>query len=123
MTLREWRARWEQNKDAILALGYSERFWRKYRFYFAYCEAGFDARYIHNFQLVFTKQGGAQASDTDAGMPQVAPSAKAGEEQVAGTDYSLQLLLSVYFFLAGMMWVFGCTYTVYNITLVVYTIA
>jgi cyclopropane fatty-acyl-phospholipid synthase-like methyltransferase len=28
----------------VLALGYSERFWRKYRFYFAYCEAAFDAR-------------------------------------------------------------------------------
>lgn len=30
----------------VLALGYSERFWRKYRFYFAYCEAAFDARSV-----------------------------------------------------------------------------
>lgn len=25
------------------------------RFYFAYCEAGFDARYLHNFQVTWTK--------------------------------------------------------------------
>ena len=25
------------------------------RFYFAYCEAAFDARYIHNFQIVWAK--------------------------------------------------------------------
>ena len=25
------------------------------RFYFAYCEAAFDAKYIHNFQLVWAK--------------------------------------------------------------------
>lgn len=44
VTLRAWRANWEREEAAILALGYSRRFWRKYRFYFAYCEAAFDAR-------------------------------------------------------------------------------
>ena len=31
LTLRAWRAAWEQEKEAAVALGYSERFWRKYR--------------------------------------------------------------------------------------------
>ena len=34
------------------------------RFYFAYCEAAFDARYIHNFQILWQK----------AAEPQMAPS-------------------------------------------------
>ena len=32
ITLRAWRAAWEEKKAAVLQLGYSERFWRKYRF-------------------------------------------------------------------------------------------
>lgn len=31
VTLRDWRAAWEARHDAVLKLGYSERFWRKYR--------------------------------------------------------------------------------------------
>lgn len=31
VTLRAWRAAWEEQHRAILKLGYSERFWRKYR--------------------------------------------------------------------------------------------
>ena len=31
VTLRAWRHAWETKKDAILNLGYSDRFWRKYR--------------------------------------------------------------------------------------------
>lgn len=30
--------------QAVLSLGYSQRFWLKYQFYFAYCEAAFDAK-------------------------------------------------------------------------------
>jgi hypothetical protein len=55
ITLRAWRKAWEDRKEDILALGYSARFWRKYRFYFAYCEAAFDARYIHTFQVTWIK--------------------------------------------------------------------
>lgn len=42
-------------REHILKIGYSERFWRKYQFYFAYCEAAFDARYIHDYHLVWRK--------------------------------------------------------------------
>ena len=55
ITLRAWRAAWEARRADVLALGYPDSFWRKYRFYFAYCEAGFDARKLRNYQVVFTK--------------------------------------------------------------------
>lgn len=29
VTLRAWRDAWEERKEEVLALGYSERFWRK----------------------------------------------------------------------------------------------
>lgn len=32
VTLRAWRAAWEARKSEVLKLGYSERFWRKYRY-------------------------------------------------------------------------------------------
>jgi cyclopropane fatty-acyl-phospholipid synthase-like methyltransferase len=32
VTLRAWRAAWEARKAEVLKLGYSERFWRKYRY-------------------------------------------------------------------------------------------
>ena len=57
-TLREWREAWERpavKKELVAKLGYPASFWRKYRFYFAYCEAGFDARYILNYQVAFTR--------------------------------------------------------------------
>ena len=41
-TLRLWRASFEQQLDAIRDLGYDERFVRMWRFYLAYCEAGFE---------------------------------------------------------------------------------
>ena len=31
VTLRAWRDAWEEKKEAVLQLGYTERFWRKYR--------------------------------------------------------------------------------------------
>ena len=40
-TLREWRLRFEANWPEIGALGFEEEFRRKWRYYLAYCEAGF----------------------------------------------------------------------------------
>ena len=42
-TLRIWLNNFDHNKDKILALGYSERFIRKWRFYLSYCIAGFSS--------------------------------------------------------------------------------
>jgi cyclopropane-fatty-acyl-phospholipid synthase len=40
-TLREWRDRFEAAEPAVAALGFDARFIRMWRFYLAYCEAGF----------------------------------------------------------------------------------
>lgn len=40
-TLGEWRLRFEANWPKIAALGFDEGFRRKWRYYLAYCEAGF----------------------------------------------------------------------------------
>jgi cyclopropane-fatty-acyl-phospholipid synthase len=40
-TLAEWAARFEAAWDDIRKLGFDERFRRLWRFYLAYCEAGF----------------------------------------------------------------------------------
>lgn len=40
-TVREWRDRFEANWPAIAKLGFDDRFRRKWRYYLAYCEAGF----------------------------------------------------------------------------------
>ena len=31
ITLRHWRSSWEEQREALTALGYSDHFWRKYR--------------------------------------------------------------------------------------------
>ena len=51
----------------MLRLGYSERFWRKYQFYFAYCEAAFDARYIHDYHVVWAKDSAVAMRDGQVG--------------------------------------------------------
>lgn len=59
-TLRHWRQRFEAAKSEIEALGFSERFQRMWRYYFAYCEAGFRERTISDVHLVFEKPSWAR---------------------------------------------------------------
>jgi cyclopropane-fatty-acyl-phospholipid synthase len=54
-TLAAWRARFERAQDAVEQLGFDETFRRKWRFYFAFCEAAFAARALNNLQLVLTR--------------------------------------------------------------------
>jgi cyclopropane-fatty-acyl-phospholipid synthase len=42
-TLRRWLARFDESHNAVTALGYSEKFIKLWRFYLAYCIAGFEA--------------------------------------------------------------------------------
>ncbi|MDT8438742.1 MAG: cyclopropane-fatty-acyl-phospholipid synthase family protein [Wenzhouxiangellaceae bacterium] len=51
-TLRHWRQRFEAAWEAIHAMGFDEGFRRRWRFYLAYCEGGFDERAISNVQLL-----------------------------------------------------------------------
>lgn len=118
VTLRAWRAAWEAKKSQVLDLGYSERFWRKYRFYFAYCEAAFDARYIHTFQMTWIKDGEPTLTDQDVvsamerskqGLQVDVPPLVASTDMPkfhttpvgAQADALTQVLMYVYFFLAG----------------------
>lgn len=55
LTLRQWRQNWMQNKDALFAKGCEARLHRMFEMYFAYCEAGFDAEYIHLYQITLQK--------------------------------------------------------------------
>ena len=87
-TLRAWRAAWEARRADVLALGYSPRFWRKYRFYFAYCEAAFDAKYIHDFQVTWRKCEGDGRDPAEAGAPRAD-----GGEAPAKSSPALRVLL------------------------------
>ena len=40
-TLRDWRDAFERAAHKVAALGFDDRFQRMWRFYLAYCEAGF----------------------------------------------------------------------------------
>ena len=58
LTLRAWRRAWEANKDTIVrTLGYSFELYRTYLFYFAYCEAAFQEKVLHDFVLSWTHTG------------------------------------------------------------------
>lgn len=56
-TLREWRRRFEENIDAVAAMGFDRSFRRKWLYYLASCEATFATRYLGDLQLVLTRPG------------------------------------------------------------------
>ncbi|MBM3613431.1 MAG: SAM-dependent methyltransferase, partial [Alphaproteobacteria bacterium] len=56
-TLRHWRARFEAAAVALDRLGYGERFRRLWRYYLAYCEAGFETERIDVVQIRLRRRG------------------------------------------------------------------
>lgn len=56
-TLRHWREALDSRLDAARSLGLSDAFLRTWRFYFAYCEAGFAERRVSDVQLVLARPG------------------------------------------------------------------
>ncbi len=52
-TLRRWRERFDGRSDEVAELGLDDRFQRLWRFYLAYCEAGFRERHCTVVQMVF----------------------------------------------------------------------
>lgn len=50
-TLRRWRQRFEDNLSKVRELGFDTAFIRLWRFYLAYCEAGFDEKRIDVVQF------------------------------------------------------------------------
>ena len=56
-TLRRWRATFMAQWPQVERLGFDETFRRKWEFYLAYCEAGFDSGYLDVAQIRFERQG------------------------------------------------------------------
>ena len=54
-TLRLWHRKWIEQEAAVRALGHDSAFFRKWRFYFSYCEAGFEQQFIHCCHIVWVK--------------------------------------------------------------------
>lgn len=54
-TLRDWHTAFNDNKQALEADGYDERFARMWQYYLNYCEGGFLERAISTVQLVLSK--------------------------------------------------------------------
>jgi cyclopropane-fatty-acyl-phospholipid synthase len=54
-TLRRWRARFEEQCQAVAALGFDETFRRMWSLYLAYSEAGFRTGYLDVAQLTLTR--------------------------------------------------------------------
>lgn len=55
-TLKEWRLRFEEKLASVTEMGFDERFIRKWRYYLAYCEAGFMTQKLTTHQIVLSKQ-------------------------------------------------------------------
>ncbi|RLN35454.1 uncharacterized protein C2845_PM03G02580 [Panicum miliaceum] len=64
-TLIRWRDNFMANKDAILALGFDDKFVRIWEYYFIYCAAGFKSRTLGNYQIVFSRPGNDKLGDND----------------------------------------------------------
>jgi cyclopropane-fatty-acyl-phospholipid synthase len=57
-TLRAWRTRFLENRDAIRGLGFDERFMRMWEYYLALSEAGFATGLTQDHQIVLEKARG-----------------------------------------------------------------
>lgn len=55
-TIEKWSQNFEREKEAILALGFSPKFERMWRFYLSLCQAGFRAGITKAFQYTFTRK-------------------------------------------------------------------
>lgn len=56
-TLARWRKAFLAQRQAILALGFNDKFVRTWDYYFSYCEAGFKQRLLGDQQLVLERAG------------------------------------------------------------------
>lgn len=54
-TLKDWRMRFQENREAVRSLGFDEAFERKWSYYLSICEAGFRERAIGDIQVVLRK--------------------------------------------------------------------
>ena len=50
-----WQQNFQSKLSEVRALGFDDRFIRKWHYYLCYCEAGFEERHIGLVQLVLAK--------------------------------------------------------------------
>lgn len=60
-TLRCWRTNFMEKQSKILALGFNQKFFRTWEYYFDYCAAGFKTHTLGNYQVVFSRPGNVAA--------------------------------------------------------------
>ncbi|KAE8772678.1 Cyclopropane fatty acid synthase [Hordeum vulgare] len=68
-TLIRWRDNFMAKKDAILALGFDDKFIRVWEYYFIYCAAGFKSRTLGTYQIVFSQPGNDKLAYADNHNP------------------------------------------------------
>jgi cyclopropane-fatty-acyl-phospholipid synthase len=66
-TLRRWRTNLFEQRHALARFGIDERFVRLWSFYFSYCEAAFEERYLTDVQVAFAPPVGPEAPRTPSG--------------------------------------------------------
>jgi cyclopropane-fatty-acyl-phospholipid synthase len=54
-TLKIWREKFNSELSRVTALGFDERFIRKWNYYLSYCEAAFEMRNINVMQMVYAR--------------------------------------------------------------------
>jgi len=54
-TLRRWNSTFQEQREAVTAQGFDERFMRLWQLYFAYCEVGFDEERTDVIQFMLRK--------------------------------------------------------------------
>jgi len=69
LTLGEWRRNFHINKPKILELGFTEEFFRKWDYYFVYCQAGFYTRYLSVLHIVYTRSSNRRLVEEDQSVP------------------------------------------------------
>jgi len=89
-TLRIWHENWVKNEVQIKASNpevFDDVFFRKWRFYFSYCEAAFEQRYIYLWQAAWRK--------SETPRPEVFTQ--------AAPDQLMQMLANVWLLLVGVV--------------------
>ncbi len=66
-TLRLWRERFIERRDAVAALGFDKVFQRMWQLYLAYSEAGFSSGYLDVYQWTFAPTGSGSMTPTAGG--------------------------------------------------------
>lgn len=66
-TLRAWRSRFNAQRDAVLALGFDERFLRMWNYYLCYCEGVFEERRCSDVQVLLAGPDARRAPWKDDG--------------------------------------------------------